>query len=270
MMSRTLHKIGNDMRMKHLNRTIAMSLGGPEQRPLFMASWLGVPLFVLSILLSFSHLNAVHAQSIAESFGGFSNKNNNDPIKIEADALEVLDDKKIAIFSGNVKVVQGKFQLISKKLKVTYTGGAGGKKEKSEAAGIKRIDATGKVAITTPDNQSATADWAKFDVLAKIVTIGGNVVLSQSGNVMRGDTLVIDLNTGRSKFRTSSSKTSGKKGKRPRISGVFFPGKAKGKKAAAKKAAAKNKTKAPEPPKNTQPANKPPLPWQKDISSGKQ
>ncbi len=253
------------MRMKHLIRSIATSFGGHEAGSLFAASWLARPLFALFIFLSFSHLNAVQAQSIAESFGGFSNKNNNDPIKIEADALEVLDDKKVAIFTGNVKVVQGKFQLISKKLKVTYSGGAGGKKKKSEAAGIKRIDATGKVAITTPDNQSATADWAKFDVLAKIVTIGGNVILSQSGNVMRGDTLIIDLNTGRSKFRTTSTTSSGKKGKRPRISGVFFPGKVK-----AKKAAAKNKAKKTKPPKNTLPTNKPPLPWQKDISSGKQ
>ncbi len=253
------------MRMKHPNRAIAANIGRHEAKSRSLASWLAKMLFVLFVFLSFSHLNAVQAQSIAESFGGFSNKNNNDPIKIEADALEVLDDKKIAIFTGNVKVIQGKFQLISKKLKVTYSRGAGGKKEKSEAAGIKRIDATGKVAITTPDNQSATADWAKFDVLAKIVTIGGNVILSQSGNVMRGDTLVINLNTGRSKFRTTSTATSGKKGKRPRISGVFFPGKVN-----AKKAAAKNKEKQPVQRKKPQSANKPPLPWQKNISSGKQ
>ncbi|MCP4936995.1 MAG: hypothetical protein GY927_23010 [bacterium] len=265
-MNRILHKTGNQMRMKHLNRAIAMSLGGHKGRPLSLARWLAWPLFVLSILLSFSNLNAIHAQSIADSFGGFSNKNNKDPIKIEADTLEVLDDKKIAIFSGNVKVVQGKFQLVSKKLEVTYSSGAGGKKGKS---GIKRIDATGKVAITTPDNQSATASWAKFDVLAKIVTIGGNVVLSQSGNVMRGDTLVIDLNTGRSKFRTTAPVTSGKKGKRPRISGVFFPGKAKAQ-AKAKKAAGKNQTKKPETQKKTQSTNKPPLPWQKKNSSGNQ
>ena len=113
------------------------------------------------------------------------------------------------------------------------------------------------MAITTPDNQSATADWAKFDVLAKIVTIGGNVVLSQSGNVMRGDTLVIDLNTGRSKFRSTSSKTSGKKGKRPRISGVFFPGKSKGLKSSWQKEG-ENLKAAEKTPRPTKPA----LPWQ--------
>ena len=168
------------------------------------------------------------AQSIADSFGGFSKKNN-DPINIEADSLEVLDDKNSAIFSGNVKATQGTFVLHSKKLKVTYSRGGKAKDKKPEAKGIKRIDATGKVAISTPDNQSATSDWAKFDVEAKIITIGGSVVLSQGGNVMKGDKLIIDLNTGRSKFHSSTKTAEGKKGKRKRITGVFMPGKSKGK-----------------------------------------
>ncbi len=195
-----------------------------------------------------------HAQSIADSFGGFSKKNNQ-PINIEADSLEVLDDKKIAVFSGNVKVKQGGFRLIAKKLKVTYSGGTSAKGKASRPSGIKRIDASGKVAITTPDKQTATADWAKFDVLAKIVTIGGNVVLSQSGNVMKGDTLVIDLNTGRSKFRSTSKNIKGTPGKRPRISGVFFPGKNKGKNPFAS-------TK-----KKSSPLKRPPLPQQKSRLS---
>ena len=188
--------------------------------------WALACLFILMTPVVQGH--KAHAQSIADSFGGFSQESN-EPIKIEADSLEVIDEKKVAIFTGNVKVIQGKFQLVAKKLEVTYSGGPGGKQKKSEQAGIKRIDASGKVAITTPDKQSATADWAKFDVLAKIVTIGGSVVLSQSGNVMRGDTLVIDLNTGRSKFHSTAKVVNGKKIKRPRISGVFFPGKNKGK-----------------------------------------
>ncbi len=174
--------------------------------------------------LSLLSISSASAQSIADSFGGFSKKNN-DPINIEADTLEVVDDKNTAVFSGNVKASQGKFVLIAKKLKVTYSRGGAGKKAKAEQRGIKRIDATGKVAISTPDNQSATSDWAKFDVLAKMITIGGNVVLSQGGNVMRGDKLVIDLNTGRSKFHSTSNTPGSKKGKRPRITGVFMPGK---------------------------------------------
>ena len=221
---------------------------------------------LLIVLASLSFTNLAQAQSIADSFGGFSKKNN-EPINIEADSLEVLDDKKVAVFTGNVKVVQGKFQLVSKKLKVTYSGGVGGKQKKKQAAGIKQIDATGKVAITTPDHQSATSDWAKFNVLTKIVTIGGNVVLSQNGNVMRGDTLVIDLNTGRSKFRSTSTTTNVEKGKRPRISGVFFPGKNTAKKLSGEKTPRKTTPKTTTV-KKTLPSQKPPLPWQKKLSSG--
>lgn len=226
----------------------------------FTPVWILSAVFILP--LSITMTSAAKAQSIADSFGGFSKKNN-EPINIEADSLEVLDDKKFAIFSGNVKVRQGKFHLASKKLKVTYSGGIGGDNKKQETRGIKYIDATGKVAISTPDNQSATSKWAKFDVLNKIVTIGGDVVLSQGGNVMRGDKLVIDLNTGRSKFFSSTTASKGKKGKRPRITGVFLPGKTKGKNpfggATSKKA--KNK----KPATGTQ---KPPLPWQKSATSG--
>lgn len=210
----------------------------------------------IALPLSFFAAIPANAQTIADSFGGFSKKNN-EPINIEADSLEVVDDKNYAIFTGNVKASQGTFVLIAKKLKVTYSRGGGGKNKKAETKGIKQIDATGKVAISTPDKQSATSDWAKFDVQAKIITIGGNVVLSQAGNVMRGDKLVIDLNTGRSKFHSTSTATGGKKGKRPRITGVFLPGKSKGKNpfGSSKKKKATEK-------KNTKAINKPPLPWQ--------
>jgi lipopolysaccharide export system protein LptA len=228
--------------------------------------------FALIAALLFSFPGSAFAQSLADRFGGFSKKNNA-PINIEADSLEVLDDKKFAIFKGNVKVRQGKFQLISKKLKVTYTGNIGGQNTKKKTQGIKHIDASGKVAISTPDNQSATSDWAKFDVLAKIVTIGGNVVLSQGGNVMRGDKLVIDLNTGRSKFHSTTKPSNGKKGKRPRISGVFLPGKTNGKNPfgamTRKKTVLKKKTVETILKKKTQTDNPPPpLPWQKQPVTG--
>ena len=219
--------------------------------------------FALTLSVCLLSMTPAHAQkSLADSFGGLS-KDNNQPINIEADSLEVLDDKKFALFSGNVNVKQGKFHLVSKKLKVTYSGSVGGAKKKDEPKGIKQIDATGKVAISTPDGQSATSDWAIFKVAQKIVTIGGNVVLSQGGNVMRGDKLVIDLNTGRSKLHSTSTSTNGKKGKRPRISGVFMPGKNKGGNpfggATKKKIAPKAKQGA---------AKKTDLPWQNPGLSG--
>ncbi|MHA1165392.1 MAG: LptA/OstA family protein [Alphaproteobacteria bacterium] len=129
------------------------------------------------------------AQKIGSSLGGFSSSSNQ-PIDIESDTLEVQDANKIAIFSGNVKAVQGKMIMRSKRLKVKYAGGendaaAGANtaesKKKSGGSRITSIRAEGKVLINTADDQTVTSDWALFDVISQTVTIGGNVVLSQAG-----------------------------------------------------------------------------------------
>jgi len=163
---------------------------------------------------------AARAQNVATNFGGFSD-NSNEPIKIEADTLEVQDDNRIAIFSGNVKAVQGKMTMRSKRLKVKYSGeqAAGATKEdKSGGTQITSITAEGKVLIESGDNQTATSDWAFFDVIKQTVTISGNVVLSQGENVIEGDKLVIDLKTSRSRFVNS-----GDPSKRKRVRGLFMP-----------------------------------------------
>lgn len=168
----------------------------------------------------------LHAQKIGSGLGGFSS-DNNQPIDIESDTLEVQDANKIAIFSGNVKAVQGNMTMRSKHLKVKYADGendaagsttAQGKK-KSGGSRITSIRAEGKVLINTADNQTVTSDWALFDVVSQTVTIGGNVVLSQSGNVIKGEELVIDLKTNRSRFINR-----GDPAKPQRVRGLFLPG----------------------------------------------
>ena len=52
------------------------------------------------------------------------------------------------------------------------------------------------------------------------MTIGGNVVLTQGENVIKGDRLVIDLKTGRSRFEHTGDPATGK---RPRVKGLFMP-----------------------------------------------
>lgn len=168
------------------------------------------------------------AQGIGSSFENYQ-ANTDQPIDIEADALEVDDKEKVAVFKGNVVARQGGFSLKAKELAVHYTGTAGSEvasastdDTQSDAASgnnanIERIEATGKVLVTTQDNQTATSEWANFDVDKQVVTIGGNVVLSQGENVLRGDRLVIDLTTGKSRFDVK-----GESGKQ-RIRGLFQP-----------------------------------------------
>ena len=160
-------------------------------RPWRLKCWTGIVCIVFSFFLSAS----LSAQSLTGEFGGFS-ASSNEPIDIVADQLQVNDITKTAIFSGNVKAVQGNFELRSKSLEVFYSGspqgGTGGK--------VKRMMAKGKVAITTKDDQSATSEWANFDVIKQVITLGDQVVLTQGGNIINGGQLRIDLKTRQSKF----------------------------------------------------------------------
>ena len=168
-------------------------------------------------------LTGTQAQIAGNQFGGFAT-DPNAPINIEADSLDVDDRSKTAVFNGNVLATQGDFQMRSQALQVFYAGQAGGGTQQAATADpgagaqLSRLRASGGVKISSAKDQRATADWAIFEVQKQQITIGGNVVVSQGLNVMRGDKLVVDLKTGRSRFETPG------KGKKPgRVRGVFHP-----------------------------------------------
>jgi lipopolysaccharide export system protein LptA len=174
---------------------------------------------------------------------GFS-RNKNEPVKIEANKLEVRDKEKLAVFTGNVFVQQGDTTMRSPELRVYYeadtakpkgkkaaepaTTGAtpvvatkteGGKvaaTEKDVSQKIKKIEALGGVIVTSKE-QKATGNRADFMMKENIVILTGNVVVSQGQNVMRGDRLVVELNSSRAHMEAG---TAGKPG---RVQGLFLP-----------------------------------------------
>lgn len=167
-----------------------------------------------SIMLAAGFVPAT-GQTLGKGFAGLA-ADNNEPIDIESDSLEVNDTTKIAVFRGNVKAVQGKMTMRTKELHVSYSGGDG---ELGSGSEITHIKAQGKVLITTDKDQTATSDWANFDVKKQTVVIGGNVVLSQGGDsVLKGDRLVINLKTGQSRFE---NRRDAKTGKAVRVKGLF-------------------------------------------------
>jgi lipopolysaccharide export system protein LptA len=187
------------------------------------------------------------AQTMSNSFGGLS-KNSGEPINIESDVLVVHDAQKYATFKGNVKAVQGTTTLRSRELDVHYVGSgsdnltkgpdttaatpaAAAKPGDPKPAGgtdanngtqISKIEARGEVVITSDQDQTTTSDWALYDVPAQLVTVGGNVVLMQGKNVLKGDRLVIDLKTGESRFENPGGTGTG-----GRIRALFMPKDAK-------------------------------------------
>ena len=131
------------------------------------------------------------AQDFGAAFGGFDT-GSEDPIQIEADKLEVRDPEKLAIYTGNVKVRQGGTVMESPELKVFYQ--QGGPEPGAPGSQVTRIEAGPKVLISSA-KQTASGGQAVLDMAQEVITVTGNVVLTQGENIVRGQKLVVNLKT---------------------------------------------------------------------------
>jgi lipopolysaccharide export system protein LptA len=160
---------------------------------------------------------SVEAQEAGDALSGFA-ADSDEPVHIEADELEVRDRDRLAIFTGNVVVVQGETTLRTPTLEVYYTGEAmPGEGEQPTAQGISRLKALGGVVVET-DDQKATGQEAEFEMATQLVTLTGDVVLTQGDNLVRGERLVVNLESGESRLYASTQPGGG------RVQGLFKPG----------------------------------------------
>ena len=132
------------------------------------------------------------------------------PIEINADSLEVQQDNSLAIFTGNVDAVQGRIRLRADRLTVWYRSGGDGSADVEGT--ISRIEATGQVFVSSPE-ETAQGDNGVYDVQRKQIVLTGKVVLTRGENVVRGQKLVMNMETGLSEMKGG------------RVQGVFVPSK---------------------------------------------
>lgn len=154
-----------------------------------------------------------------------------EPVKIEADGMEMQDKEGIAIFTGNVSVAQGDRILRAGKMVVHYikpkdnavsgavsgaaSGAVSGPAQKNSgglgSTGIGRMEASGKVYIKA-GSQVATGDEGVFDGKSNVMTLtGSKVVLTDGENVATGCKLTAHMDTGKAFLESCSS--SRKKGR---------------------------------------------------------
>ncbi|MDQ0318704.1 lipopolysaccharide export system protein LptA [Pararhizobium capsulatum DSM 1112] len=125
---------------------------------------------------------------------------NDAPIQIESDKLEIKDPESKAIFTGNVKVVQGTTTLQAGSMVVFYKKGGGGAIS-SGNADIDRIEVKDKVFLQS-GTQQATADIGVFNMTAQTLVLKGKqVVLSEGKNVFTGCQLDVQMNTGEAQLQ---------------------------------------------------------------------
>jgi lipopolysaccharide export system protein LptA len=166
------------------------------------------PLIVLAVLvLATGIAGAARGQGTAppNAMQGFA-QNKGQPVKIDADALEVRDKNKVATFTGNVKMIQGDTVMQCKVLVVYYdneTTPGGTKAAQPGPAGqqqIRKIEAKGNVIVTQKD-QTASGDTGIFEMSTNTVTLIGNVTITQKQNVMKAERLVTNMTTGVSELK---------------------------------------------------------------------
>jgi lipopolysaccharide export system protein LptA len=151
------------------------------------------------------------SQNVPNALQGFS-QSSDKPVQIKAQTFEVRDKENIAVFTGNVHVVQGDTTIRCRSLIVSYLSssspaGTPRPAQPGPAANsqISKLEAIGNVVVIQKD-QTATGDNGVYDMRTKIVTLTGNVVVKQGANVMRGDKMVVDLNSGVSRVESGKSR----------------------------------------------------------------
>jgi lipopolysaccharide export system protein LptA len=142
------------------------------------------------------------------------------PIQIESNKLEIHDQEHTALFTGDVKVVQGTTTLQAGKMTVYYkdkakqpgaeaaaapAAPAAAKQPDSLASGSADIDkilVTDKVYLTS-GTQTATADDGNFDMTSQVfILTGKKVILTDGPNVFTGCQLTVHMATGQAELES--------------------------------------------------------------------
>jgi lipopolysaccharide export system protein LptA len=120
------------------------------------------------------------------------------PISIDAQDFVVREAESVAVFTGNVDVVQGNTSLKTGKLVVHYAKSGGS--VATGTAAIERLEMSDKVVIRSA-TQTATGDAASFDMKSNVFRItGSKVVLSDGDNVAVGCALTVQMRSGQARL----------------------------------------------------------------------
>jgi lipopolysaccharide export system protein LptA len=144
------------------------------------------------------------------------------PVDVTADNLETSNSGCEATWSGNAEALQDNARLRADVLKIFNKPGAKPAKGGAPGAGncgdLDRLEAHGNVYYVDGD-QRVRANDAVYTAGSTTITMTGDVVSVKGQNVLRGDKMVFNTDTGQGQV-VGTAKGRGAKD-RPR--GVFYP-----------------------------------------------
>lgn len=173
----------------------------------------------LKPFLSFSTGTVVLASALLLFAGSapaqvFGSHNSNAPVNFNAGRIEVQDRADRVVLSGAVRVEQAGLVLNAARMTVAYRSSGG--------IEIDRIDASGGVTIRKAGD-TASGNVAIYDLNRRLITLIGNVTLTQGNNRLSGGRVIIDLESGRSTIdgRSTGGSSAGSQDSSGRVSGTF-------------------------------------------------
>ena len=135
----------------------------------------------------------------------------NAPVDVTADELEVRQGECLAVWRGRAEALQERSRLRANTINIYSRKGQG-----SACGAMDRMEAIGEIYYVTPQ-QKVRGDRAVYTASNNTITVTGDVVIDQDGNVIRARRLVINVDSGQATM-------DGGQGGAGRVRGVFNPG----------------------------------------------
>lgn len=108
------------------------------------------------------------------------------PVEITADGLTVDQDSGRAVFAGNVVIGQGDLRIAAGRVEVIYD---------EQTGDISSLSASGGVTIATATEAAESAE-ADYDLTTGILSLSGDVLLTQGPGALSADRMTVNLSDG--------------------------------------------------------------------------
>lgn len=107
-------------------------------------------------------------------------------IEVTAESLQVDQDTATAVFSGDVVIGQGDLRLTAGEVTVVYG---------DDTTEIAKLIATGGVTFVTA-TEAAEAQEADYDIVTGLLTLTGDVLLTQGASAISAERMRINVTDG--------------------------------------------------------------------------
>jgi lipopolysaccharide export system protein LptA len=108
------------------------------------------------------------------------------PIEVTAENLSIDQDSGSALFSGDVLILQGDLRIAAAEVEVIY---------RAETNQIARLVAKGNVTFATA-TEAAEAENADYDIASGLLTLTGDVLLTQGASAISAQNMVVNVRDG--------------------------------------------------------------------------